>query len=848
MAQNVANQGYNVPQQGVAGLGPDQLSAFQSMRDAQGVANPYLNQAAAYTNQSAQPISAGQVQNYLNPYAQYALSGLNETLGVQNRDLQGQLTQAAGGVGGDRVAVGQGEKFRQDQLARGQLMSSLYQPALSAAQADAGRQANAGYAMGNLGMTAQNSALTGANAVLGAGNQQQQQQQNLLNSLFNQQTQQQQYNLQMPQYLAGISQNLNGVLGGTTTGQSQSQSTPAQPSILSQIAGGLMSGVGLIGGTGGFGANGWLTGGGGTGKGGGSGFIPGSTPEWSADGQRYIGTRASGGAVEPSMAMRGFAEGGDTFDDRFGNMPPAVDMSQEGFTPANPTRLLSAAQPPAQTAAVPMPPVRPQQPEWDPAPTEASGARSMAMPPVQQGGGDRTAGLMPSMPEGEMPYPEARARNSGTDFARSPWLALLQTGLATMGGTSPFAGVNIGKGGLEGVKVLENQRKEAREEESVNQRAKQLWQDAQKHLDTYRKPTAYQEADLSQRKALLDKQLKQLELEGLKPQKYAEDPNTGLDLYAVRDPKTNQLIDILTGKPVGPQAGGNAPIVPTQSQIEQQAKPSEPPPLGMPEFKPDLTPTKNTAPQMMKGPFASSEAQNIKAIDAQMNKSRDGLDTQRDQLTRMKMNFATLTKEDGDGFFKKMLSLPGAPGDIDTRLKAMNAANTAAAAAKKPPVFDPAKIAAMEEITKINKTMGFTFASTISPREAVQGQIMAISAQPGLMQSPQGMQRLIGLYDGMLNAGEARHAFWSKWKQTNPRTATGWDDDFRQKNPMEKFTVRALVENTPFQQAVPALPKAVEWLRANKGNPAEVAKFDKLYNGTSSYFLTGKLDPYAAIR
>ena len=36
---------------------------------------------------------------------------------------------------------------------------------------------------------------------------------------------------------------------------------------------------------------------------------------------------------------------------------------------------------------------------------------------------------------------------------RAPWMALMQAGLATMAGTSPFAGVNIGQGGVAGLKA-----------------------------------------------------------------------------------------------------------------------------------------------------------------------------------------------------------------------------------------------------------------------------------------------------------------------------------------------------------------------------------------------------------
>jgi hypothetical protein len=69
---------------------------------------------------------------------------------------------------------------------------------------------------------------------------------------------------------------------------------------------------------------------------------------------------------------------------------------------------------------------------------------------------------------------DALSSKGGTDFMRSPWMSLVAAGLGTMGGTSPWAGVNIGRGGLEGVKFGEKQRETEAAEDLRAQQAKEL--------------------------------------------------------------------------------------------------------------------------------------------------------------------------------------------------------------------------------------------------------------------------------------------------------------------------------------------------------------------------------------
>jgi hypothetical protein len=250
MAQSAANQPFNLPVAPVAGFSPLQQQAFQQYQDLQGMAQPYYNQAQGLISGSATPITGQDVNQYYNPYASAVLGNLAETQGQQMQDLTGRLTQTAGGVGADRIGVGQAELARQQNLATGPTAPGIYQNALSAAQQQKQMQANAGYGLTNLGTTAQGAALQGTGALYGAGQAQQALQQAQLNAPYQNQLAQLAYPFQTAQYLAGITGGLSGAFGGTTTGQGQT--TQPAPSLFSQLLGGATAATGLAGSLGAF--------------------------------------------------------------------------------------------------------------------------------------------------------------------------------------------------------------------------------------------------------------------------------------------------------------------------------------------------------------------------------------------------------------------------------------------------------------------------------------------------------------------------------------------------------------------------------------------------------------------
>lgn len=586
-----------MPLQGVQGFSPDQLQAFQQTRDQQGFAQPYYNQAASYFNQSANPITGAQVNNYLNPYANYVLGNLGESQKQQMQDLTGRLTQQAGGVGADRIAVGQSELARQQNLATGATLAGIYQPALAAAQQDAQRQAQAGYAFGNLGGQAQNSALQGTSALYNMGSQQQQLGQAGLNALYNQQAAQAAYPYQQAQFLSGITGQLAPAFGGTTTQNGTSQTTRPPPNMWSQILGG---GLGLAGtifggplggsigsaigkGAGNMFGGGEITNGGGLDMSGGNfSFTPSGSGFTLARGGRI--SRDEGGRVNPFAEVlqfalqnrasggriKGYALGGPTFTDRFRGDTIGGPLSREGFSdrfygvpaepdpsnfpgpqagvfggtlpgggafagsggfppspmsqidarfpeatpPVDPTVAAqfqkSFALPPgaqvAQQLGTGVPPRAPTQvADAGPAPAEDTSARSTVPPggpkslaPPTEPDGETSLPQNASLTEGEgLPYPDLSLKDDvSRNMAKSPWTALARAGFAMAASDSPFFGVNFGKGALEGLKELDEQRKALREEEGVNQRARQLMLEVKKHQDQYSKMTPYQKKSL----------------------------------------------------------------------------------------------------------------------------------------------------------------------------------------------------------------------------------------------------------------------------------------------------------------------------------------------------------------
>lgn len=284
-AQSAAATPYQ-PYQGqqVAGFSQDQQTAMQNIDALQGTATPYLNTASQYAALGAAPIAqnlpqynAQTLQQYQSPYTQQVVNAtqnqINQNNAVQQSQLAGQAIQSgASPFGGDRAGVAAAALAGQQDLAGQQTISNLYNQGfqnaqtqlgtqqnlqLQAGNADAARAGAAANTFGQLGVAALGSNLTAAQAQLQSGTLQQQQSQSQLNVPYQNYLNSQLYPFQTTGWLSNIVEGL-GNQGGST------QSTPAQPSVGSQVAGGAATTIGLLGATGAFssgsGGSGWLSG------------------------------------------------------------------------------------------------------------------------------------------------------------------------------------------------------------------------------------------------------------------------------------------------------------------------------------------------------------------------------------------------------------------------------------------------------------------------------------------------------------------------------------------------------------------------------------------------------------
>src|SRR5215472_1947746 len=109
-AQGVTQTPFQTPVAPVAGFSPQQQQAFNITGAAQGMALPYINQAANYFS----PQGASQ---FFNPFAQNVANQLQNVFGQQMTQATGNAVAQAGGTGADRIAVAQAQLANQQGLA-----------------------------------------------------------------------------------------------------------------------------------------------------------------------------------------------------------------------------------------------------------------------------------------------------------------------------------------------------------------------------------------------------------------------------------------------------------------------------------------------------------------------------------------------------------------------------------------------------------------------------------------------------------------------------------------------------------------------------------------------------------
>lgn len=267
------------------------LAALYNPANTYGQALPFINTGAQMTASGASPVTAGDINQYMNPFLQQAgqttMAEMNQQNLMQQQGLLGNAA-ASGALGGNRVGLAQSALANQQDMAENATLANMnmqgYNTALGAAQTTKGQQLQGGFLMGqtgqeaenaalsgltapigeaeglasaesglgsqyaNLGVTGENAALsglnaglTGANAQFGMGTAEQQQQQNQLSAAEGQWLGSVEYPFQNTNYLAGIQSGMGSLMGGT------SSTTAPSPSVGSQILGGLTGAAGLAG-------------------------------------------------------------------------------------------------------------------------------------------------------------------------------------------------------------------------------------------------------------------------------------------------------------------------------------------------------------------------------------------------------------------------------------------------------------------------------------------------------------------------------------------------------------------------------------------------------------------------
>jgi len=242
----------------VSPINSQQNTGIGAVNSASGIQNGYNAVAGGLTGASASSINPttldqSAIQQYESPYQSDVINATEAEIQNQNQQqsagLQGNSI-SSGAFGGDRAGIAQAALAGQQDIANNATLANLnnqnYSQALSTAQQQQGlglsasqntaaRQLAAGQQLGALGNTAQTEALNEANAQTNAGTLQQTTQQAQDTAAYNQFLQQQAYPFETTGWLANIVEGIGSQSGGTTTGQSTTQTSAG-----SQIAGGLL--------------------------------------------------------------------------------------------------------------------------------------------------------------------------------------------------------------------------------------------------------------------------------------------------------------------------------------------------------------------------------------------------------------------------------------------------------------------------------------------------------------------------------------------------------------------------------------------------------------------------------
>lgn len=223
----------------VAPVNQQQQTGIQGINSNAYTALPYMQTAAGLQESAANPLTAGQIQQYYSPYNQDVVQATEQQMNNQNAIQQQQVlgnAAAQGALGGDRTAVAQSVLAGQQSAQEAPVIAGLENQGYTQALQTAGQQfqqnpEQAAYGIASTGQGIENAGLTGANAQVGAGTLEQQTGQAADTAAYQQYQQALQYPFATLGWEAGIDTGVGSQMGGT------SQTTGPAPNMFGQYAG-----------------------------------------------------------------------------------------------------------------------------------------------------------------------------------------------------------------------------------------------------------------------------------------------------------------------------------------------------------------------------------------------------------------------------------------------------------------------------------------------------------------------------------------------------------------------------------------------------------------------------------
>ena len=232
----------------VAPLTSTQQAGISNINQAQNIPGAFFQAATPLAFSGAESVNpgaidGGTINQYMSPYLSTVLNTTSGLIDRQNAQQSNQLRSDAvrsGAFGGDRSGIAQANLAREQSLGAGKTYADIlnqgYGQALNTAQQQQGvslgadqanraARASAGQQIAGLGVGAQQAALTGGQAQLGAGTAEQQTLQAGLSALYNQFLQQQGYPFQVAQFESNIALGTGALSGSTTAGSTTQPSS-----------------------------------------------------------------------------------------------------------------------------------------------------------------------------------------------------------------------------------------------------------------------------------------------------------------------------------------------------------------------------------------------------------------------------------------------------------------------------------------------------------------------------------------------------------------------------------------------------------------------------------------------